>query len=74
MLQISACPGCKTVAKIEVLCKRPNNAASAQNVQAGTADARNEIDEGETDFDDEDDEDDDKGEDESREDAGTKVL
>ena len=45
------------------LARRPNNAVSARNIQAGTADARNKIDDEETDFDDEDD---DKGEGESR--------
>ena len=50
-------------AKIEVLGKTANNAVSAQNIQAGTADARNEIDDEETDVDDEED---DKGEEESR--------
>ena len=44
MLQISACQVCKTTAKIEVLGKTARNAILAQNIQAGTADARNEID------------------------------
>ena len=62
MLQISACPVCKTTAKIEVLGKTADNAVSAQNIQAGTADARNEIDDEETDFEN----DDDNGKEESR--------